>query len=356
MAEKISPEEFIRLSDHIPVIDVRSPSEYGHAHIPKAINIPLFDDTERARIGTLYNHEGKITAVQNGLKIVAPKMVAFTKSALRLNSDKLLLHCWRGGMRSASMAWLFETVDIRCMLLEGGYKAYRNHVLDFFRTPFKIVLLGGKTGAGKTEILAGLAKTGEQVIDLEALANHKGSAFGAMGQAPQPSSEQFEHLIFDKLRKFDPRKIIWMEDESRNIGKAFIPQHLWDQMRCAPMIRVDTDDEIRVRRLMRDYTCFSTEEIVSSIKKIEKRLGSEKCRKAIEACCGGKTEDALRICLAYYDRMYSSQLESRFCEFPEKTGSIEVQNLECSDETLHELIDKSKYFYHETGKNDTDRQ
>lgn len=336
MPQKTSPEKFLEMSEKFPVIDVRTPAEYSHAHIPGAVNIPLFTDEERARIGTLYKHEGKTVAVQNGLKAVGPKLYQFTKAAMKLGSDKLLVHCWRGGMRSASMAWLFETVDLECFLLEGGYKAYRNHILDGFAKKQKIILLGGMTGSGKTEILAMLRDKGEQVIDLEGLASHKGSAFGSMGQNPQPTTEQFENDLFREWMALDPDRPVWLEDESRNIGKVFIPQQLWDSMRQSPLVRIDTDIETRVRRLVRDYTCFDTETITASVRKIEKRLGREKCREAEQACIEGDMEKAVRICLAYYDKLYTSQLENRsLADAP----AVRITDLEMTD-AVTEIIEK----------------
>lgn len=348
MAESISPEEFIKESNVLPVIDVRSPAEYFNAHIPGAINIPLFNNEERAKIGTLYKNEGKDIAVLNGLKIVGPKLYDFAKSAIRLNSPEILVHCWRGGMRSASMAWLFETAGLKCRILSGGYKAYRNYVLETFGKPLRLIVIGGMTGSGKTEILQQLKKAGEQVLDLEGLANHKGSAFGAMGQEAQPKTEHFENLLHHEILGLDPQKPVWTEDESRNIGKVFIPEGLWNQMKQAPLLIVDTDYESRVKRLYRDYACFDTELIKQSVSKIEKRLGREKCREALEACENNDLEKALRICLAYYDKLYGSQIESK----PKCNGfdTIGIQGLDTSL-YIEEIIEKGHKILKENERN-----
>jgi len=199
---QLSVDDFLKEAAHLPVIDVRSPGEYDHAHIPHAINIPLFDNEERAKVGTRYKQVGKDSAVLLGLELVGPKLADFVKKARRLNltGQEVLVHCWRGGMRSGSFAWLLNTAGIKARTLEGGYKAYRSQVLAAFAEPARMIY-GGKTGSGKTEILHELAKQGEQVIDLEALANHKGSSYGAIGQEPQPSSEQFENKLFAVWRK-----------------------------------------------------------------------------------------------------------------------------------------------------------
>ena len=329
MAKYLNVEEFLeKAAQGLPIIDVRSPAEYEQAHIPSAYTLPIFDNEERAVVGTMYKKVGRIQAVQKGLELVGTKLKNFTKFALKLKSEEILVHCWRGGMRSASMAWLFETVGLKTYVLTDGYKAYRNHVLNYFDKEYKIMLLGGCTGGGKTEILQLLKEAGEQVIDLEGLANHKGSAFGSIGHAPQPSSEYFEHLIYNELVQFDPNKVIWLEDESRNIGKNFIPQGFWKTMREAPLVEIDTSYDIRLERIMRDYACFNAEELAVSILKIEKRLGFDKCKKAQEACLNGDVTFAAKICLDYYDKLYGSSLENRFPKGSTNYFKLSIDNLE----------------------------
>ena len=325
----LTAEQFLEKAGSIPVIDVRSPGEYGHAHIPGALNLPLFSDDERAEVGTLYKNKGKRESVRRGLGIVGPKLSAFTDFALSLKSKELLVHCWRGGMRSSSMAWLFETLDIECYTLAGGYKSYRSHLLGSFNVPIKFILLGGYTGSGKTEILHCLKERGEQVIDLEGLANHKGSAFGAIGQNPQPSTEHFENLIGSYIDGFDITKAIWLEDESRNVGKNLIPVALWEQMRRSPLIRLNIPFEMRLARLMQDYGRHSPELLVASIQKIEKRLGFDKCKVAIEACASGSIAEAAAICLQYYDKAYEKQLNEK--ESP--TTAISTDNVDLQEIT-----------------------
>ncbi len=337
MPKIISVEEFIQRGESLPIIDVRSPGEYEHAHIPGALSLPLFTNEERAEVGTIYKQRGRIQAVQKGLEFVGPKLKEFAKFALKLNSPEVLIHCWRGGMRSSSMAWLLETVGLNCILLKDGYKAYRNYVLQSFETPYNIILHGGYTGSGKTEILQFLQKEGEQIIDLEGLSNHKGSAFGALGQEVQPSSEQFENLLSKELKKLDATKVIWIEDESRNVGRVTIPQGLWNQMRASKLVRIDTSYEIRLSRLMRDYACFDAEGLAASIKKIEKRLGNDKCKFALEACNNGDRETAARICLNYYDAAYGNQLLTRFGDDSNSLPHVEINSLD-SQSCIPDLI------------------
>lgn len=333
----INTEEFLGRAKSLPIIDVRSPGEYDKAHIPGAFNLPLFNDEERAVVGTYYKQRGRVPAVQKGLEFVGPKLKEFTKFVLKLDSPEVLVHCWRGGMRSSAMAWLLETVDIKCTLLRGGYKAYRNFVLDSLAKDYRFILLGGCTGSGKTELIDLLIKAGEQAIDLEGLANHKGSAFGAIGQEPQPSSEYFENKLSEELLKLDPTKPIWLEDESRNIGKVNIPQAFWDNMRTSPLVVVDIPHEVRLERLLRDYAVFPAEKLAESIKKIEKRLGYDKCKFALDACLAGDTRTAASICLEYYDKAYNNQLETRYGERLKSMPRISSSTLDNSI-TLEDLI------------------
>lgn len=337
MVECIDIERFIELHDQgLPIVDVRSEGEYQHSHIPDAVSIPLFNNEERAVVGTLYKRQGRVQAVQKGLEFVGPKLKDYTKAVLRLNAPEILVHCWRGGQRSAAMAMLFETVGIKCYLLKGGYKCYRNYVLDYFTRDFKLIVMGGYTGSGKTDILNALDAEGQQVLDLEGLANHRGSAFGAVGQAEQPSSEYFEHLIFEKLRKFDVNVPIWVEDESANIGRVFVPKAIWENMLGSRFIFIDTHKDVRADRIMRDYACLDKDELAASIKRIEKRLGYDKCKAAYEACMQEDFRTAVAICLDYYDKLYNKGIENkrkRRGEYPH----ISVNSLDMND-LLPQLI------------------
>jgi len=307
-------DEFLKQAETLPVIDVRSPGEFAQAHVPGAVNIPLFDNDERAKVGTRYKQAGKDHAVLMGLEFVGPKLADFVRQARRLSNGsggQVLVHCWRGGMRSGSFAWLLQTAGLSPAILTGGYKAYRNVVLAAFAEPRNLLILGGKTGSGKTDILHQLAAQGEQIIDLEGLANHKGSSYGAIGQLPQPSSEQFENLIFQEWQRLDRNRTIWLEDESRNVGSCFVPMPLWHQMRAAPVAFVDVPKVVRVERLVREYTGIDHELLIEATERIRKRLGGQITQQALDALAQQNYAIVADLTLDYYDKAYLYGLSQR---------------------------------------------
>ena len=311
MSTLISIKQFLELAQTLPVVDVRSPGEYHQGHMARAMNIPLFNDEERAAVGTTYVQVGRNEAVLQGLELAGKKMRTLCEAVLALQSKQLLVYCWRGGMRSQSMAWLFEMVGKQCFVLERGYKAFRRAVLDEMAVERELYILSGYTGSGKTEILAELKKLGQQVIDLEKLAHHKGSAFGALGQPPQPSTEHFENLLFAELQQTNKVQPLWIEDESVNIGKIQIPSAFFCRMKNAKILMVLVSQHVRIQRLLREYGDFDHEFLAEAIKKLEKRLGYEKCKKAMELCAEGQLTQVTQILLDYYDKAYGFQVAAR---------------------------------------------
>lgn len=328
--DKLPVDQFLRLRDSIPLADVRSPGEYATGHIPGAVSIPLFDDEQRAEVGTVYKQEGSKNAVLRGIDLAAPEMSDKLKRGLELSSGgKLLLYCWRGGMRSESMAWLFSVGGMETLVLRGGYKAYRNYILDWLGRERKYIILGGLTGSGKTGILRKMKTTGAQVTDLEGLASHRGSAFGALGQAPQPSTEHFANLLYDDLSGMNEDEPVWLEDESRNIGTVFMPDCFYARMQTAPVIALMMSIETRMPRLLQEYTSFPVEEIMTSVMKISRRLGGDRTRAAVEALQGGDFPTAIRITLEYYDKSYHYGLSKR------PKGQVIYINTETDDEAIN---------------------
>ena len=312
-ADSLPPEDFLKNSSEGKIIDVRTPAEFEKGHIPGAYNIPLFTNDQRAVVGTIYKKQGKEKAVIKGLEFVGPEMKNMVLRAKKISrGEPLYVHCWRGGMRSASMAWLFETAGMKCYTMQGGYKAYRRSFHELLENePWKFIVIAGPTGSGKTAILDELKKMGEQVLDLEGLAHHKGSAFGALGEEPQPTNEQFENDIHRDFRTFSPDRPVWVEGESRSIGRNFITDDLFNMLITADTVHIYPDFEYRVKRLVVDYAKYPKDELIHSFEKISKRLGGLRTKQAVEAVQSGNFDVAVRIGLEYYDKTYQHAIDNR---------------------------------------------
>ncbi|KAA3627499.1 MAG: tRNA 2-selenouridine(34) synthase MnmH [Bacteroidetes bacterium] len=332
MVEQTGIEQMLLNRSHTTLVDVRTPAEFEKGHVPGAVNLPLFSNEERAVVGTIYKKESPQAALLKGLDFVGPKMTKFIKSAEKLAPDKrVTIHCWRGGKRSSSMGWLLDTAGFQVKVLNGGYKAYRQYIHARFDEDFpNMIILGGFTGSAKTEILNALKEQGEQFLDLEGVAHHKGSAFGALGQEKQPQVEQFENNLYDALTEIDTSRRFWVEDESRSIGRVYVPQNFWATMRTKPVIFLKRKLDHRVDHLVKGYACFSTEELAHSFEKIQRRLGGQHLKAALEALEKDDYPTAATIALKYYDKAYSKALERRSetCEvIPFETNEIKPETI-----------------------------
>lgn len=306
----IEVSEWLKQRTNSLLLDVRTPAEFAKGHIPGAVNLPLFSDAERVVIGTLYVQQGRQHAVDEGIRILGPRLWDYVSEARSIASGKpLSLYCWRGGMRSGFAAWLLGMGGMEVSKLKGGYKAFRRHGESLISdTPWPFVVLGGATGCGKTPILHELQHLGEQVLDLEALAHHKGSVFGAIGQPPQPTTEQFINLLYHKLAMLDPTRRIWLESESKLIGRVFIPDTLWEAICRAPMARLDIPLEVRAEHIVAEYGTAPISELMAPFERIAKRLGTEQKQRAQEALLSGDLRTAVSIALVYYDKAYNRSL------------------------------------------------
>lgn len=312
MTNKINASAFIEQRAFMPVIDVRSPAEFWQGHIPGAFNLPLFENEERKIVGTKYKTINREAAVLAGLELCGPKLSGFVKQASRMApGKKILMYCWRGGMRSESMAWLLTLAGFNVILLEGGYKAYRRYISEQWNTRAHMLILSGKTGSGKSEMLQILKTKGHQVIDLEQHANHKGSAFGALGQSPQPSNEQFENILADEWLRFDKHRAIWIEDESRCVGHVNIPDKLFKLMNAGTTINMDMPLTFRIQRLEKAYAHFPKTLLMEGIEKIQRKLGGQHAKSAIEAIKQEDFATAIGLALRYYDKAYTFDLAKK---------------------------------------------
>lgn len=294
------------------VLDVRAPSEFEQGHLPGAVSFPLFSDQEREAVGTLYHEAGREEALLKGLEFVGPQLRSFVERARELNGpeEPLFIYCARGGMRSEAMGWLLEMAGFPVHRLEGGYKRYRRYVLESFERQRPVRVLSGPTGSGKTEILIDLAEQGEQVIDLEGLADHRGSVFGGLGRE-RVMQQQFENELAMRWRALDPERPVWVEDESRRIGSVTIPEALWKQMRSAPVTVLDPPREERIARLVEEYGRYDQDELTHALGLIERRLGGLRTKKALEAIEQDDLAEACDQILSYYDRAYEHGLSKR---------------------------------------------
>lgn len=309
------------LNSECLIVDVRSPAEYRQGHIPGAANVPLFSDEERALVGITYKEKGSREAVKEGLRLAGPRLRTMVETVEHLlgaheATRSLWLYCWRGGMRSASVAWLLQQAGFRPQTIRGGYKAFRRWVLATFEQPWPLALLGGFTGCGKTRILRALQQQGLPVVDLEALAHHQGSAFGALGQPPQPTQQQFENDLALSLRKAlalasEMGRPVWLEDESRFIGSLYLPPRLWQRMLKAPLYTLPDDRERRLQSLVKDYGSFAPVELASSVLKLRKRLGPDKTAAVLAELGRGNLHNAAHQLLDYYDKTYFHSMTKR---------------------------------------------
>ncbi len=299
-----------------PIVDVRSPIEFSQGHMLGAINIPLFSDSERELIGKSYKKESRLKAIFNGLKVTLPKtsklLEIILKTAIKKESSNksLRIYCWRGGMRSSAFAWLARTIGIRTYLLKGGYKNYRKWVLNQFETDLPIRLLGGKTGTRKTDLLNQINTDKIFVIDLEGIANHRGSSFGALGMDEQPSTQQFENIIAESIDKFHKSNAIeiWLEAESSNLGKCRIPISLYTKMKSASTLEIIKTQNERVDNLVKVYSQNSQADLKDAINRIRKRLGPQRTKEALDAIENKEWSKACKAMLNYYDKCYEYEL------------------------------------------------
>lgn len=306
-------DAFLARGPGVPLVDVRTPAEFAQGHIPGAHNLPLFDNAGRAVVGTTYQQAGRYAAILQGLDLVGPRLRTIVEAVARLGPPSgaaaertVAVHCWRGGMRSSSVGWLLEQAGYRVLLLAGGYKAYRRHVLAALDKPRRLAVLSGLTGAGKTRQLQQLAARGEQVVDLERLARHRGSAFGGIGLEDQPTVEQFENDLIAALEQCDPGRRIWLEDESQRIGRVVLSNPFFARLKQAPAIFLEVPLEQRVAEIEREYGDLPAGELAAAIHSITKRLGGAQAAQALAALASGARDHCIRILLEYYDRTYAN--------------------------------------------------
>ena len=313
----------MQLGKKIPILDVRSPAEFEYAHIPGAYNIPLFTDDERRLVGTAYKQQSREAAIKMGLDFFGPKMRPMVEQVESIAamceppSKQVLVHCWRGGMRSSAVAWLLDLYGFRVFTLANGYKSYRHWIIDSFCHPFSLHVVGGYSGSGKTHILHALKSKGAATIDLEALACHKGSAFGNIGMPAQPTQEMFENLLGSELRNVMSQMVndnavpLWVEDESQRIGPVNVPIVFWQAMRRSPLYFINVPFEQRLAHIVEEYGSLDRKRVIDAISRLRKRLGGLETKNAIAYVEQGDMSSCFTILLRYYDKAYRKALDNR---------------------------------------------
>lgn len=310
MAETlITLDEFFKLREELPILDARSEGEFAQSHIPGSFNLPILNNKERVVVGTLYKEKGSETATLKGFELVGPRFHQIQKEVIQLfPRRKIIVYCWRGGMRSQILSWLLEMVGFEVYRLKGGYKTYRTFTFEEARKDRRLIVLGGKTGTAKTVLLHKLKENGEQILDLEGIANHKGSSFGAIGLPPQPTVEQFENLLAENLFVLDPSIPTWVENESRKIGRLILPDRLYEQMTNAMLIDVQKTTEERIAHIAEEYGNLPEGALIEAVKRIQKRLGGLRTQQAIEAIQEKNSASWISNLLIYYDKTYEFDL------------------------------------------------
>ncbi|MFT4637445.1 MAG: tRNA 2-selenouridine synthase [Verrucomicrobiales bacterium] len=324
------------------IIDVRAPEEYGIDHITGAINLPVLQDEERVRVGTLHHQQGPFDARKVGAGLVAANISMHLEKHFfeKPKGYRPVIYCWRGGQRSRSLATVLCEVGWRPIVLEGGYKNYRSHVIEAIETmapQFRWHVLNGYTGSGKTLILKALMARGAQVLDLEGLANHKGSLFGGDLECPQPLQKRFETLIHDQLRSFSPDRLIFVEAESPKIGHANIPAALWHAIRNGPVTEILSPVEARAHYLYGDYDSWimDSDRILATIERLRPFHSAAQIDQWKRQCQDAAWEPLIHGLLTeHYDKRYGSAGTGHY-GMPEKTYPLANQSesaiAACSD-------------------------
>lgn len=304
------------------LVDARSPAEYAEASIPGALNVPILDDAERAEVGTLYKQAGRQAARRRGVEIVAPKipaLLARVADARLTGSPPVVVFCWRGGMRSRALTQFLELAGIPARQMAGGHKGFRSLVREFFERGEwgRLIVLRGLTGVGKTNLLHRLAAVGYPVVDLEGLANHRGSAFGHLGLPPQPTQRMFEALLWDALRRIPPAGYAVTEGESRHIGRLALPLRVYQSLQTEVSLWIDAPLESRISNILADYPARDQfrDEFARPIRALKERFGRHAVDELMVLLQAGAWEELVRrLMLHYYDPLYRHTLPERRIE------------------------------------------
>ena len=312
-----------KLDQFDAIIDVRSPSEFAEDHLPGAINCPVLDDDERVRIGTLYKQVNAFAAKKAGAALVAHNIARHIETQFQQHPKewKPLIYCWRGGNRSGAMTHVLAKIGWPAIQLDGGYKEYRRHVntsLPALSEQLQFRVVCGTTGSGKSRLLQTLAQQGAQVLDLEQLAEHRGSVLGGWPSAPQPSQKMFESRLWQALRHFDPQREVFVESESKKVGNVRVPESLMAHIRNSPCIALVLSQELRVQLLMEEYDHFvaDPEVLVAQLDCLVTLYGKERIGLWQAMARSGSLRPLVdELLVQHYDPAYLKSIERNFAQY-----------------------------------------
>jgi tRNA 2-selenouridine synthase len=332
------------------LIDVRSPGEHADERIPNSLNIPLLSDAERAIIGTIYHEQGEISARRQALKLIAPKIPVIVEEILqaRKHGQTIIVYCWRGGLRSESVCSVLSIAGVDCFRLTGGYKAWRARTLGDLKRdafPFDPLVLVGLTGTGKTYLLQALKKRKCKVLDLEELANHRGSIFGGLGLGQQPTQKNFDAQLWKELRQLDGGTIM-IEGEGRKIGRISLPDCVLKRIKSGPFILVSGTVEKRAQRIAEDYLQSNSREDVDGMHNLldllKDRLGAKRIEELKQMLSNNQILELVTVLLSdYYDPMYRKQI----AECASFELSVDSDDIEAAADRIAQWVNKR----HRTG-------
>jgi tRNA 2-selenouridine synthase len=327
------------------IIDVRAPSEFAEDHIPGAVNLPVLDDAERAEVGTLYKQVSTFKARKVGAAMVSRSISRHLEGhfAHKDKDYRPLIYCWRGGQRSGSMATVLVQIGWRVTLLQGGYKTYRAHVrqqLQDLPEQFTYRILAGATGTGKTHVLQRLAQRRAQVLDLEGLAQHRGSLLGALWEISQPTQKYFESLLLEQFQSWDPKEPVWVEAESSKIGQVYIPQTLWQKMQQAEGLEIQMPLGKRIEHLIAEYPHLIThpELLKAKLQQLKSRHGKQQLEEWNHLIDTQQWETFIGMLLEqHYDPTYRHSFHRSYPNV-QKTAALLDTSVEQIDRLIHSFL------------------